>query len=156
MSDGRTSRLYRSLVRDKKIAAFAGGFNDFPGFKYPDMFVFYAVPTPGHTPEELGKAIHAEIDRLKTEDITDEELKMIKTRVKADLLRSLDSNMGLAQQFATAQAVFGDWREYFHEVDRIDKVTKADIRRVANETFKDSNRVVGILDTAKPAGKEQE
>ena len=156
MSDGRTSRLYRSLVRDKKIAAFAGGFNDFPGFKYPDMFVFYSVPTPGHTPEELGKSIHTEIDRLKSEDITDEELKMIKTRVKADLLRSLDSNMGLADQFATAQAVFGDWREYFHEVDRIDKVTKADIRRVANETFKDSNRVVGILDTAKPAGKEQE
>jgi predicted Zn-dependent peptidase len=155
MSDGRTSRLYRSLVRDQKIAAFAGGFNDFPGVKYPDMFVFYAVPTPGHTPEELGKAIQVEIERIKTQDISDDELKMIKTRVKADLLRSLDSNMGLAMQFATAQAIFGDWREFFHEVNRIDQVTKADIRRVANETFVDSNRVVGILDTAKSAGKEQ-
>ncbi len=155
MSDGRTSRLYRSLVRDKKIAAFAGGFNDFPGVKYPDLFVFYAVPTPGHTPEEMGKAIREEINRVKNQDISDEELKMIKTRVKADLLRSLDNNMGLAQQFATAQAIFGDWREFFHEVDRINQVTKADIRRVANETFVDSNRVVGILDTAPAAGKER-
>ena len=155
MSDGRTSRLYRSLVRDKKIAAFAGGFNDFPGAKYPDLFVFYAVPTPGHTPEELGTAIHEEINRLKTQDITDDELKMIKTRVKADLYRSLDSNMGLAMQFATAQAIFGDWREFFHEADRIDRLTKADIRRVAGQTFTESNRDVGILETAAPSGKEQ-
>jgi predicted Zn-dependent peptidase len=158
MSNGRTSRLYRSMVRDKKIAAFAGGFNDFPGAKYPDLFVFYAVPTPGHTPEELRDAIHVEIERLKKEDITDEELKMIKTRVKASLLRSLDSNMGLATQFATAQAIFGDWREFFHEVDRIDKVTKADIRRVANQTFVESNRDVGILESTQmaSAGKESQ
>jgi predicted Zn-dependent peptidase len=157
MSDGRTSRLYRSLVRDKKIAAFAGGFNDFPGAKYPDLFVFFAVPIPGHTPEELRDAIHAEIDRLKKEDISDEELRMIKTRVKADLFRSLDSNMGLATQFGLAQAVFGDWREFFHEVDRIDRVTKADIRRVANQTFVDSNRDEGILESTQmaSAGKEQ-
>ncbi|HEY6291207.1 MAG TPA: pitrilysin family protein [Terriglobia bacterium] len=147
MSNGRTSRLYRSLVRDKKIAAFAGGFNDFPGAKYPDLFVFFAVPTPGHTPEELQAAIRAEIERLKNDDISDEELKMVKTRVKADLMRSLQSNEGLANQFATNQGQFGDWREFFHESDRIDKLTKADIRQAAQQTFVDSNRVVGIIET---------
>src|SRR5262249_55866262 len=134
LSNGRTSRLYRSLVRDKKIAAFAGGFNDFPGAKYPDLFVFFAVPTPGHAPEELRDAIRAEVETLKKEDITDDELKMIKTRTKADLLRSLASNQGLANQLATAQALFGDWRYFFHEVNRIDQVTKAQIREVANQT----------------------
>jgi predicted Zn-dependent peptidase len=152
MSNGRTSRLYRSLVRDKKIAAFAGGFNDFPGAKYPDLFVFFAVPTPGHTPEEMRDAIRAETDRLKGEDISDDELKMIKTRVKADLLRTLDSNGGLAQQFALGQALLGDWRYYFQEVDRIDKVTKADIRRVANQTFVASNRDVGMIESTQMAG----
>ena len=50
MSNGRTSRLYRSLVRDKKISAFAAGFTGFPGNKYPHLFAFYAVPVPGpHT-----------------------------------------------------------------------------------------------------------
>ena len=152
MSSGRTSRLYRSLVRDKRIAAFAGGFNDFPGTKYPDLFVFFAVPTPGHTPEELRDATWAEIERLKEEDITDDELKMVKTRVKADLLRSLASNAGLANQFALGQALFGDWRYFFQEVERIDKVTKADVRRVANKTFVAANRTVGMIESTEMAG----
>jgi predicted Zn-dependent peptidase len=155
MSNGRTSRLYRSLVRDKKIAAFAGGFNDFPGAKYPDLFVFFAVPTPGHTPQELRDSIRAEIERLQKEDITDEELNTMRTRIKADLIRQLGDNSGLASQFATNQALLGDWRELFREVDRMGQVSKADIRRVANETFVASNRDVGMIETAPAAaGKE--
>src|SRR5262249_49473713 len=67
LSSGRTSRLYRSLVRDKKIAAQAAGFSGFPGNKYPNLFAFFAVPTPGHTPDESRDAIRAEIERLKSE-----------------------------------------------------------------------------------------
>lgn len=151
MSSGRTSRLYRSLVRDKKIAAFAAGFSGLPGIKYPHLFAFYAVPTPGHTPTEVADAIHEEIGKLKTQDVTDDELKMVKTRAKANLIRSLGNNEGLAQMLGTTQARYGDWRELFRQVERIDKVTKADIRRVANKTFVDSNRTVGIIETATPA-----
>jgi len=155
MSNGRTSRLYRALVRDKKIAAFAAGFSGLPGNKYPHLFSFYAVPVPGHTPQELGDAIHAEIDRIKKEDISDDELKMIKTRAKADLIRGLADNAGLAQQLAIYQSRYGDWRELFRSVDRIDKVTKADIRRVANQTFAENNRTVGINETIKTAPASQ-
>jgi predicted Zn-dependent peptidase len=109
------------------------------------------VPVPGHTPQELGDAIHAEIDRVKKEDISDDELKMIKTRAKANLIRGLADNGGLAQQLAIFQARFGDWRELFRNVERIDKVSKADIRRVANTTFVESNRTVGISETVKPS-----
>ncbi len=152
MSSGRTSRLYRTLVRDKKIAAFAGGFNEFPGVKYPNLFVFFAVTSPGHTPEEIRDVIRSEIERVKNEDVTDEELKMIKTRAKANLIRQLGNNQGLAFQLGTAQAVLGDWRELFRQVDRIDKVTKADIRRVANKTFVASNRTVGMIESTQLAG----
>jgi predicted Zn-dependent peptidase len=155
MSSGRTSRLYRSLVRDKKIAAFSGGFNDFPGAKYPNLFVFFAISTPGHPPEEIRDAIHAEIERLKNEDITDDELKMIKTRAKADLIRQLGDNQGLAFQMGTAQSLFGDWRELFREVDRIEKVTKADIRRVAKTIFVESNRTVGMIESTQLAGTKE-
>lgn len=148
MSEGRTSRLYRALVRDKKIASFSAGFTGLPGIKYPHLFAFYAFPLPGHTPQEVADAIHAEIDRLKKEDISDEELKMIKTRAKANLIRGLADNEGLATELATYQTRYGDWRELFRSVDRIDQVTKADIRRVANETFIDTNRTVGIIETA--------
>jgi predicted Zn-dependent peptidase len=152
MSNGRTSRLYRALVRDKKIAAFAGGFNDFPGAKYPNLFLFFAAPTPGHTPDEIRDAVREEIERVKTQDISDEELEMIKTRAKADLIRRLGSNAGLAQQLATYQALFGDWRELFRQVERIDSVTKADIRRVANATFVASNRTTGMIESTQLAG----
>ena len=147
MSEGRTSRLYRSLVRDKKIASFSAGFSGLPGVKYPHLFAFYAFPLPGHTTQEVADAIHAEIDRLKKEDISDDELKMIKTRTKANLIRGLADNEGLATQLATYQTRFGDWRELFRTVDHIDQVSKADIRRVANATFVDTNRTVGIIET---------
>ena len=152
MSEGRTSRLYRSLVRDKKIASFAEGITGYPGVKYPHLFAFLAVPLPGHTPQEMGEAIHAEIDRLKKEDISDDELKMIKTRAKANLIRGLADNEGLATQLATYQTRYGDWRELFRSVDRIDQVTKADIRRVASEVFSDTNRTVGIIESGGGGG----
>ena len=152
MSEGRTSRLYRALVRDKKIASYSEGVTGYPGMKYPHLFAFLAVPLPGHKPEEMATAIHEEIDRLKKQDIGDDELKMIKTRAKANLLRGLADNEGLATQLAMYQTRYGDWRELFRSVDRIDQVTKADIRRVANEVFTDTNRTVGIIENARGAG----
>ena len=145
MSSGRTSRLYRSLVRDKKIAAVAAGFNGFPGEKYANLFTFYAVPTPGHLPDEIAQAISEEIDRLKSEEVTADELQSVKTRVKADLIRRLNSNAGLAMQLASYQTLHGDWRQLFREVEAIDKVTPDAIRRVANDTFRLENRTVGQI-----------
>jgi predicted Zn-dependent peptidase len=150
LSNGRTSRLYRALVRDKQIASDSAGFTGRPGNKYPHLFAFYAVPIPGHTNQEVADAIHVEIDRLKKEDISDEELKMIKTRAKADLIRSLGSNEGLAFALGMNQARYDDWRELFRSVDRIEKVTKADIRRVAGQTFVPGNRTVGIIEFSGP------
>ena len=72
---------------------------------------------------------------------------MIKTRSKANLIRGLADNEGLATQLATYQTRYGDWRELFRSVDRIDQVTKADIRRIANEVFVDTNRTVGEIQT---------
>jgi predicted Zn-dependent peptidase len=150
MSNGRTSRLYRALVRDKKIAAYSAGFSGLPGIKYPHLFAFYAFPLPGHTTDEVAAAIHVEIERLKNEDITDDELKMIRTRAKANLLRGLDDNEGLASNLALYETRYGDWRELFHQVENLDKVSKADIRRVANKTFVPTNRTVGIIETVAP------
>ncbi|MFI5183078.1 MAG: M16 family metallopeptidase [Vicinamibacteria bacterium] len=152
LSAGRTSRLYRSLVRDKRIAAGAGGFGGFPGDKYPNLFVVYAFPTPGHAPEEVRDGIRSEIERLKNEDVTAEELQMVKTRAKADLIRSLDGNEGLAQELALYETRYGDWRELFRQVDRIEKVTKEDVRRVALKTFVESNRTVAMIQSTQMAG----
>jgi predicted Zn-dependent peptidase len=149
-SNGRTARLYKSLVRDQNIAVDAEGFSGFPGEKYPGLFAFYAVPVQGHTPDQMRDAIHKEIDKLKTTDVTDEELQMFKTRARAGLLRGLADNEGLAHQLAEYQTRYGDWRELFRELDRIDKVSKADVRRVANKIFVDSNRTAIRIEFTPP------
>jgi predicted Zn-dependent peptidase len=153
MSNGRTSMLYRSLVVDKKIAAEAAGFSGFPGEKYPNLFAFYAVPTPGHTPQQMATAIHDEIQKLKTQDVTDEQLERFKTRARASILRSLDSNQGVAEELATYQLRYGDWKMLFQQLAKIDAVTKADIRRVANQVFTPENRTSAMIEfaSAKPA-----
>jgi predicted Zn-dependent peptidase len=151
MSNGRVSRLYRSLVRDQQIAAEAEGFSGFPGDKYPGLFAFYAVPLPGHTPDQMRDAIHKEIEKLKTADVTDDELAMFKTRTRADLLRGLADNQGLSNSLAEYQTRYGDWRELFTQLDKVDKVTKADIRRVANKVFVAGNRTSAEIVTEAPA-----
>ncbi|MDP9051116.1 MAG: insulinase family protein [Acidobacteriota bacterium] len=150
ISNGRTARLYKSLVRDQRIAADAEGFSGFPGQKYPGLFAFYAVPIPGHTTEEMREAIHKEIDKLKTTDVSDDELQMFKTRARAGLLRGLADNEGLAHQLAEYQTRYGDWRELFRDLDRIDKVTKADVRRVANKVFIASNLTSARIEFTAP------
>jgi predicted Zn-dependent peptidase len=155
LSNGRVSRLYRSLVEQQEIAAEAQGFSPFPGEKYPSLFAFYAEPLPGHTPAEMREAIHKEIDKLKVAEVTDAELQMYKTRARAELLRGLADNQGLADSIAEYQTRYGDWRELFLQLNEIDKVTKADIRRVANKIFVASNRTSAEIDTEPPqaAGK---
>jgi hypothetical protein len=66
-------------VRDKKIASFSAGFTGLPGIKYPHLFRLLCFPTTRSHPQEVADAIHVEIERLKKEDISDDELKMIKT-----------------------------------------------------------------------------
>ena len=144
---GRTSRLYKSLVKEKRIAMAASGFQGMPGAKYPSLFLFYAVPARGHTNQECEEAIYVEIERLKNELVTPEELAKAKTRARAGLIRELDSNSGLAAMLTFYEVVTGDWRNLFEQLDKIDKVIAEDIHRVAKEYFTTKNRSVGIIET---------
>jgi predicted Zn-dependent peptidase len=154
-SNGRTSRLYRSLVRDQHIAVVAEGFSGFPGVKYPGLFAFYAVPQSGegannHTAADMEPAIHKELEKLKNEDVSDAELERFKARARAGLLQTFGDNDSLASELADYQTRFGDWKEIFRELQQIDAVTKADIRRVAQKTFVDSNRTVARIEFQAP------
>ena len=153
LSEGRSSRLYRSLVRDQKTATDTGGFPGFPGQKYPGLFIFYAFAAPGHTNEEVQKGIEAEIERLKAEPVSPGELDGVKRRARANLLRQLDDNAQLAYLLAQAEALRGSWRELFRSVDRINAVTAADIQRVAAAAFTFDNRTIGVIEPVQEAAK---
>lgn len=145
--EGRTSMLYKNLVKDKKIAARIGVYAGYPASKYPCLFLTYAIPSQGHSNEECEEQILAEIEKLKTELIPQEEVEKIKARAKAELIFNLDNNRGLAMQLAAYQTYSGDWRELFNELDRINAITAEDIQRVANQYLNRDNCTVGVMNT---------
>ncbi|WP_204102428.1 MULTISPECIES: pitrilysin family protein [Spirulina sp. CCY15215] len=145
LSNGRTSRLYKSLVEEQQIALSASGFTGFPGDKYPNLMVLYATTAPGHTLEEVEAALDREIERLKTEPVTLEELERVKTQARADVLYTLDSNQGMAYYLVEYQAKTGTWRNLFEQLNKIGAVTAEDILRVAKATFTSENKTIGRL-----------
>jgi predicted Zn-dependent peptidase len=148
LSNGRTSRLYESLVEEQKIALAAAGFTGFPGDKYPNLMLFYGMSAPNHTLTELETALHQEIERLKTELVSREELEKVKTQARASLLRAVDSNAGMAKLLAEYQAKTGDWRHLFNRIEAVSMITAEDIQRVSQKTFIPENKTVGKLLTA--------
>ncbi len=156
LSGGRASRLYRSLVEDKKIAAQTGSFASFPGSKYPTMWIAFAFPSKDASNQEVQAAIHDEIEQLKTELVSDQELERFKTKARAGLIRGLRDNQGMAFQLVQFQTWYGDWREAFRYIDRIDAVTAEDIQRVIKETLIPSNRTIGMIKTAETEEDEAE
>ncbi|HXU32246.1 MAG TPA: pitrilysin family protein [Thermoanaerobaculia bacterium] len=152
LSSGRASRLYRSLVRDKKLAVSVSTFSGIPGAKYPHLWGVFVVPAQGAALDKVRDAVRVELDRLKSGDLADAELARAKRRVRATLVRDLQSNEGLARQLADYQRFFGDWRETFRYLDRVDAVTKADVQRIATAAFVDSHRTVGeVIRDEQPA-----
>jgi predicted Zn-dependent peptidase len=144
LAGGRTSIIYKDLVRDKKIALQAGAEATVPGGKYASLFFFYLVPNAGHTTEENEKALDALLDQFKTQKVDDASLARVKIRTRAGLIRQLDSNSGLAQLLASYSANYGDWRKLFTGIDEIDKVTADDVQRVARAYFTPENRTVAV------------
>jgi predicted Zn-dependent peptidase len=142
LSSGRTGMLYKDMVRDKKLALAAGSSATFPGGKFPNLFFFYALPSAGKSLEDNEKEIYAVIEKLKFEKVDEATLQRVKTKVRAGLIRQLDSAFGMAYQLASAYTSYGDWKKVFTAVEDINKVTADDVQRVAKEYFIQSARTV--------------
>jgi predicted Zn-dependent peptidase len=145
VGSGRTSRLYKRLVKEDKIAAQTGASAGFIGDKYPTLLFVQAVVAKDAAPESVEAAIYQELDRVSSAGPTADELKKIKTRAQASVIREMRSNSGLAEELATYEEKWGDWHKLFRYLKELDKVTPADVQRVSKETFRPGNRVVGIL-----------
>ena len=150
LSLGRTSRLYKKLVEEKKLAIGVSSSSGTPGSQYPNLFTVSATPRAPHTTQEVEEAIYAELDRLKSEPPTEKELEKIITNIDAALVRSLRSNSGLAGQLAYFEAVAGDWHYILKNREEVAKVTADDVMRVARTTFTKKNRTVATLVKQEP------
>ncbi len=149
LGSGRTSLLYKKLVKETKKAIQVGAFTGFPGDKYPSMVAVYGFAAKDVQPQELEKLILGEIERLKEEKLPQEEVEKIKARAKANFINQLNSRQGLAIQLCTYQMIDGDWRDLFRQLDKINAVTADDIQRVAKKYMTKKNRTVGYIQTIK-------
>jgi predicted Zn-dependent peptidase len=145
LGDGRASRLYTRLVKEKRLAAEAETAAGFPGRKYANQFTVFALVSAGEDPYAAEREIYSVVERLDESPITDDELQRAKTKERASLIRQMRSNQGLAMQLAAYDRLFGDWHELFRLEERLDAVTAADLARIAAETFKKSNRNVAMM-----------
>ena len=108
----------RAWSRNSKIAVQAVSFPGFPGQKYQTGLLVFAIPVKGKTGYDMEEAIYAEIDKIVAEGITAEELEAVKQRTRANFIRGLRGNGGMASQLAWYQTYTGDWRKLFNEVER--------------------------------------
>jgi len=143
LSGGRASRLYRRLVHEGQIALNAGGDYSFFSFD-PNLFWFWATALSGQTPEALEKALLAEMQRLKTEPVSEEELARAKNQIEASMTFQEDSVHSRATLLARFELI-GGYRLKEEFIPGIRGVTAEKLMRVANTYFPDDGRSVGIL-----------
>ncbi|MDD5544486.1 MAG: pitrilysin family protein [Acidobacteriia bacterium] len=151
--NGRTGRLTKSLVLDQAIANSASASEN--GLKYEGYFQVRGVAKPGHTPEEVEKAIYKELDKLQKEPVGEHELQKVKNQNAAFAFRRIQSNFFLMLQLLLADQSRG-WQAINTDPPKIQAVTAADIKRVANTYFTPENRTVAIYYTKASTAAEND
>jgi predicted Zn-dependent peptidase len=149
--DGRTGRLYKSLVLDQKIANSASAGQN--GMKWEGYFTLNGVAKPGSAPEQVEQALYKEIETLQKEKVGDHELQKVKNKFAADTFRRVQSNFYLMLQLLVADSGRG-WPSFNEDPKRIAAVSADDVQRVAKRYFKPENRAVALYYTKQSGAQE--
>jgi len=145
LGQGRSSRLWERLVKKEQVAAQVACFNNFPGDKYPNLIAFFSMPSKDKTAAQSLELIDAEIERIKKEGVTPQELAKYKQSAKKSLIDGMKSNSRLAALLTRTDVVKGDWRLLFDELAAIERITAADVQRVARAYLVSDRRTVGEI-----------
>jgi zinc protease len=148
LSDGQSSRIYQALVYEKQLAVAAfGGANL---IEHPNLFYAVAIVRQGQQPQDAVNALIAELDRLKAEPITSDELQRSKNQFARDYILGRESNQQKASHLAHAAVIHNDITTADGEFEIFQNITTADVQRVARTYFTQENRLVLTL---MPAGR---
>src|SRR5688572_15352548 len=150
LSDGQSSRIYRKLVYETglALAAFGGG----NIIEDPNLFFAVAIVQPGKTTEETTNALIGELDRLRNEPVSPAELQQAKNQWTRDYILGRESIQNKADHLGHAVVIHNDIKTADAEFDIFQKLTTADVQRVARTYFTPQNRVVLTI-LPKGAGK---
>ncbi|HEX5718882.1 MAG TPA: pitrilysin family protein [Thermoanaerobaculia bacterium] len=154
LSNGQSSRLYRKMVYEQQIALEAGGQTiilDDPG-----VFFFFSILQAGKAPGEAEKALAEEAERLRTEAVGQEELEKAKNQLIAAQVFERQTVQAKASDIGYADVILGDVSWVNRELAELQKVTAADVQRVAGIYFRPENRtVVHMLPMAMKPGAQE-
>jgi predicted Zn-dependent peptidase len=153
LGGGRTARLYKSVYEEKGLTMEQPRVYTGPGDRYDNLFIITAMPQQPHTLEEVEQAIYEEIEKLKTEPVTDRELQRVKNLIDAQQIRQQGSNLGIAFTLGMGHLYLGNYKEIFSFYDQVKSVTKEDIMRVADTYMTEQNRTVGYRVKIEEEGK---
>ncbi|WP_413488890.1 M16 family metallopeptidase [Shewanella baltica] len=142
LSQGNSSRLYQSLV-DKQVALEAQTY--MPMSVDPNLFYVMGVATPEVKASTLEQALIEQIDAIATTGVTQQELDKVKNIKLMDFYRSMETINGKANTIGTYEMYFGSYDKLFNAPEAYNKVTPADIQRVAQTYLRKSNRTVAVL-----------
>ena len=140
LSQGNSSRLSKNVVDKQQKALFAGAF-PLPT-EDPGLTLMFGIANMGVSPKDLEDAINTEVEKVKTELISEEEFKKLQNQVESDFISGNSGMAGIAESLANYYVYFGDANLINTELTRYQKVTREDIKRVANKYFTKENRVV--------------
>jgi predicted Zn-dependent peptidase len=153
LTGGRSSRIYRRLVLDDRLATGVTSGTG-PGYLYPGLFSIDVSPRSPHTPEEVEAVIYDELEKLRTTPPLEVELQRVRNQLEASEVRRLQSSFGLAYQVAESASLYGDWRKTFSFTREMASVTPADIQRVVRRYFRKDQRTVATLRRPSAEGGE--
>ncbi|HET9531151.1 MAG TPA: pitrilysin family protein [Blastocatellia bacterium] len=140
---GQSSRMYQRLVdKDQLALSISGGF----GFSFdPSLFEITAQPKAGIDPQAVEKAVYEELDKIKNAPVTDQEIEKAKNILLASFYRQMKTINGRANLLGSYEVFLGDYNKLFNAAEMFNKVTREDIRRVAQKYFGEKNRTVATL-----------
>lgn len=150
LSGGKSGRIYRGLVDEKRIALSAGaGYSNFN--KYPFLFYLEGTPLPGGKIEEVELALYEEVQKIKDEPPSEREVQKAKNQIEADFIMGQDSVYSQAMVLAQFE-MLGGWRLKDKYIEGLRKVAPDDVQRVARKYLVDDQRTVGTLIPVKKDG----
>jgi zinc protease len=140
LSQGESSRLNKSVVDEQELALYCGAMTY--NVEDPGLTLAFSMANMGVEPEKVESAMNAEIERVKTELITEQEFQKLRNQVENDFISRNGTVAGIAESLANYHMYFGDANLINTEIDRYMKVTREDLMRVAKKYYVPENRVV--------------
>lgn len=144
LAQGKSARLYRSLVYEQKIALAVGADHSLLQTD-PQLFSCYVVVAPGQTVDAAEQALYRELDRIKQEPPSELELQRAKNQLEAGRVFGQDSIFRQAMMLGQAETVGAGWKFEDSFLDRVRRVTPQEVQRVAQRYLIEDARTVGIL-----------